>query len=114
MQAPDSFEPEEATDGNGGRLFGFDALTGRETVNLRPQLGGVGGLSKVRGHEVLVSPFCVSRSYKVPARCLVFFMKDHVHHLDHECRDFLGVWEHGAVLLSGADGERLTILDVRH
>ena len=54
------------TDGNGGRLLGHDADSGRETLNLKPALGGVGDLAKVPGHDVLVSRFFTSRSYSTP------------------------------------------------
>ncbi len=50
------------TDGNGGRLMGFDQLSGGETLNLKPALGGVGDLSKVPGHDVSVATFMTSRS----------------------------------------------------
>src|SRR5262249_34523530 len=73
------------TDGMGGRLFAFDPDSGRETLNLKPALGGVGHLAKVPGHDVLVSTFCVSRSYSVLPRLLVLSMKDRRHILVHEC-----------------------------
>jgi hypothetical protein len=101
------------TDGNGGRLLGFDAVSGSETLNLKPALGGVGDLTKVQGHDVLVATFRLSRSYSKPARLLVLSMKDRHHDLDIQSWGLVGTWEHGAVFLAGEHGERLSILDIR-
>ncbi len=101
------------TDGNGGRLLGFDARSGRETVNLKPALGGVGDLAKIPGHGVLVSTFSVSRSYSVLPRLLVLSMKDRHHRLDNECFHLLGTWEHGVVCRAGRNGELLAVIDIR-
>src|SRR5262249_42853628 len=72
-----------ATDGNGGHLFCFDPVSGRQTLDLKPALGGVGHLTKVPGHDVLVSSFAVSRSYSTPARLLVFSIKDRSYDLEN-------------------------------
>lgn len=101
------------TDGNGGRLLGFDPASGRETLNLKPALGGVGDLAKVPGHDVLVALFTTSRSYAVPPRLLVMSMRDCNHFLGAQCRYLLGTWQHGAVCMAGAKGERLAIIDIR-
>jgi hypothetical protein len=101
------------TDGNGGRLLAFDAATGRETLNLKPALGGVGSLSKVPGHDVLVATYSVSKSYSVPPRLLVLSMKDRRHRLDTDCCGLIGTWDHGAVGPAGKQWTRLAILDVR-
>jgi hypothetical protein len=101
------------TDGNGGRLLGFDAVSGRETINLKPALGGVGDLTKVPGHDVLVATFRISRTYSNPARLLILSMKDRLHDLDNQCWGLVGTWEHGAVFLAGVNGERLAIVDIR-
>lgn len=100
------------TDGRGGRLLGFDAASGRETLNLKPALGGVGDLTKVPGHDVLVATFRTSRADSKPARLLVLSMKDRHHELDHQCWGLIGAWEHGAVFLAGGHRERLAIVDV--
>jgi hypothetical protein len=101
------------TDGNGGRLLALDAHSGRETLNLKPVLGGVGDLAKTHGHKVLVSAFRVSRSYSSPPRLLVLSMSDRRHRLDHECSLLLGTWEHGVICRAGRDGERIAIIDIR-
>jgi hypothetical protein len=101
------------TDGNGGRLLGFQPDTGAETVNLKPALGGVGLLEKVPGHDVLVGVFRTSRSYSVSPRLLIFSMKDRHYDLENECVELLGTWEHGAVCRVGENGERLAIVDLR-
>jgi len=101
------------TDGNGGRLFGLDAASGRETLNLKPALGGVGDLAKVAGHTALVARFAISRSYSIPARLLVLSMKDRCHDLETQCHVLVGTWEHGAVCRAGKNGEQLAIVDIR-
>lgn len=101
------------TDGNGGRLFGFDVPTGRETLNLRPALGGLGTLAKVPGHDVLAATYCVSRSWSVPPRLLVLNMRDRRHEFVDGCSRLLGTWEHGLVCQAGPDGNRLAVVDVR-
>src|SRR5262249_52747663 len=73
------------TDGNGGRLLGLDASSGRETLHLKPVLGGVGQLARIPGDKVLVSTFRVSRSYAVPPRLLLLSMIDRRHTLHDDC-----------------------------
>jgi hypothetical protein len=101
------------TDGNGGRLLGLDAVTGRETLNLKPALGGVGDVTKVPGHDVLVSSFRISRAYSRLARLLVVSMKDGTYDLAIPCRCLVGTWEHGAICLTGSRGEQFAIVDIR-
>lgn len=102
------------TDGNGGHLLGLDPISGQETHLLKPALGGVGYLAKVPGHDVLIAPFRISRTHSVPARLLVFSMRDRTHDLHNQCQVLLGTWEHGAVCLSGAHCEQFAIIDVRN
>ena len=52
----------------GGRLLGHDAGSGRETLNLKLAVGGFADLSKVQGHQLLISAFRVSRSWSAPCR----------------------------------------------
>jgi hypothetical protein len=101
------------TDGNGGRLLAFDPNTGRETMNLKPTRSGVGHLTKLPGHNLLVSTFGVSRSHSVPARLLVLSMHDRQYTLEHECFLLLGTWEHGVVCRTGRRGEHIAVVDVR-
>lgn len=101
------------TDGNGGRLLGFQPDSGSETVNLKPALGGVGLLEKVPGHDVLVGVFRTSRSYLVHPRLLIFAMRDRCNDLENECVELLGTWVHGAICRAGANGQRLAIVDIR-
>ena len=100
------------TDGNGGRLLAFDADSGRESLNLKPALGGLGTLSAIPGSTTLVSTFCVSRSYAVPARLLVLSLTDRSHTLDHECVLLLGTWFGGAVCRTGRDRGRIGLVDL--
>ncbi len=100
------------TDGNGGRLLAFDVDSGRETLNLKPVLGGVGDLAKIPGHSVLVSTFRKSRSYSVPTHLLVLSMMDRQHAMDYECFHLLGVWEGGVVCRIGRHGNRIAVIDV--
>jgi hypothetical protein len=100
------------TDGNGGRLLALDAGSGRETLNLKPVLGGVGDLAGISGHTTLVSTFRVSRSYSVPSRLLVLSMMDRRHTLDHECFLLLGTWGSGVVCRTGRDGNRIAVIDL--
>lgn len=102
-----------ATDGRGGRLLVHDADSGRDTLNLKPVLGGFGDLQKIPGHNVLVSPFRVSRSYSVSPQLLVISMEDRRYSLEGECFLILGTWEHGVVCRVGPRGERLAIVDIR-
>lgn len=111
-RAPDT-DVFVSTDGRGGRLFGHDAASGQETLNLKPALGGFGSLAKIPGHDVLVSGFTTSRNYKLPPRLLIISMKTHQHRLDIPCWKLLGTWEHGALCLSGENRDRLAIVDVR-
>jgi hypothetical protein len=98
------------TDGNGGRLFAYDATTGRETLNLRPPYGGAGHLTKVPGHDVLV--FNWSRKPTGGQLCVVS-MRDRQHYVEGECSMLLGTWQHGAVCAAGRNCERLAIIDFR-
>lgn len=102
------------TDGNGGRLFGFDSTTGAATLNLKPALGGVGDLSKVAEHRALVCSFRISKSYSKPPRLLILSMDDLKHRLDYECQQLVGTWQHGAVCRVGKNFERLAIIDLRN
>jgi hypothetical protein len=101
-----------ATDGRGGHLFGLDPISGRQALDLKPVAGGLGDLSKVPGHDLLVATYWASRSYSVPTRLLVFSLKDRTYDLSHEC-GLIGTWEHGAICLAGANRERLAIVDIR-
>jgi hypothetical protein len=101
------------TDGRGGRLLGFDATSGQETLSLRPHVGGAGGLAKVPGHEVLVAKSWTSSKDPTAGRLLILSMADRSYSMGHHCLELLGTWRHGAVCLSGTDCERLAIVDVR-
>jgi hypothetical protein len=101
------------TDGRGGRLLGFDPVSGRETLNLKPTFGGAGTLAKVPAHEVLVAKFWTSRRDPIAGNLLVLTMRDRTHRLACQCRELLGVWQHGAVCVSGKNGERIAIVDLR-
>ncbi|HEV2972388.1 MAG TPA: hypothetical protein VGY55_20615 [Pirellulales bacterium] len=101
------------TDGNGGRLLAFDAESGRETLNLKPVLGGVGDLAKIPGQTILVSTFRTSRSYSAPTHLLVLSMMDRRHALDQECFHLLGTWEDGVVCRTGRDGDRIAVINLR-
>jgi hypothetical protein len=101
------------TDGKGGRLLGFDLASAEEVLNLRPAIGGAGDLTMVPGHEALLCPFSVSRSYRQPARLLVLSMRTLHHRLDDECGQLLGTWEHGAVCLGRHDGAQVAVFDLR-
>lgn len=101
------------TDGAGGRLLSFEHGSGQETLNLKPMLGGVGHLAKLPGHQVLVSTYCVSRSYCVLPRLLVLSMKDRRYSLDYECFLLLGTWKHGVVCRAGQNGKQLAVIDIR-
>lgn len=100
------------TDGNGGRLLAFDASSGLETLNLKPALGGAGYLARIPGHAILVSTFCVSRSYSMSPRLLVLSMTDRSYTLDHECFLIMGTWENGVICRTGRDGGRIAVIDV--
>ena len=101
------------TDGRGGRLLAFDAAAGKETLNLKPTVGGAGSLTKVPGHELLVASFGTSRKNFLAGELLVLSMHDRTHRSDCQYGSLLGVWEHGAVCLAGKKWERLAILDFR-
>jgi len=101
------------TDGNGGRVVGLDRHSGRETLNLRPVVGGVGSLAKVPGHDVLVSGFMASRSRSVPCQLLVLSMRDRRHALVNQCQSLVGTWEHGAICIAGERSDQLAIADIR-
>jgi hypothetical protein len=101
------------TDGNGGRLFGFDAITGQETLNLKPPVGGAGTLTRVPGQNVLVAKFWTSPRNTFAGRLLVFCMRERSHNLNCEHSALLGACEHGALCLAGSRWQRLAIVDVR-
>ncbi|HEX7378363.1 MAG TPA: hypothetical protein VF278_14690 [Pirellulales bacterium] len=102
-----------ATDGRGGRLLAFDPVSGRETLNLKPLVGGAGSLTKVPGHDLLVASFATSRANSLAGELLVLSMRDHAYQLDRRYGSLLGVWEHGALCLAGKKWERLAIVDLR-
>jgi hypothetical protein len=101
------------TDGNGGRLLGLDASSGRERLNVKPPFGGAGQLIKVLGHPVLVAKFWSSPRDPTAGRLFILSMKDRNHVLANDCRQLVGPWQHGAVCLVGQNGERLAIVDIR-
>lgn len=101
------------TDGNGGRLYGFEAATGREILNLKPAQGGVATLSKVSGHPVLVDDIRTTKNYAHPLRLLIVNMNDCTSQCDIPCHSLVGTWQHGAVCRVGVDGSKLGIVDVR-
>jgi hypothetical protein len=101
------------TDGRGGRLLAFDPASGKETLNVKPGLGGAGTLSKVPGDDVLVARFWTSRRDTTDGSLFVLSMTDRRHQLECQCRDLVGTWQHGAVCVAGQESERLAIVDVR-
>ncbi len=101
------------TDGRGGRLLAFDPNSGEETLNIKPPLGGAGTLAKVPAHEVLVAKFWTSRSDPGAGKLCVLAIRDRTHQLDCQCRELLGVWQHGAVCVAGKNRERMAIVDLR-
>jgi hypothetical protein len=100
------------TDGNGGRLLALEAGSGQETLNLKPARSGAGHLARIPGQPILVSTFCLSRSYSVAPRLLVLSMVDRQHTLGQECFLLLGTWQQGVVCLTGRDGSRISVIDV--
>ncbi|MBS0203343.1 MAG: hypothetical protein JSS49_10620 [Planctomycetes bacterium] len=101
------------TDGMGGRVFGFDPQTGQETLNLKPTLGGVGSLSHIDEHSLLVASFRTSKSYSRSPSLLLLSTIDRSHRLAYECQSLEGTWRHGAICRAGERSERLAIIDVR-
>lgn len=101
------------TDGMGGRLFGFDSRSGRETLNLKPALGGVGSLSPIHEHPLLVASFRTSKSYSRAPSLLILNMLDRSHRLAYECQVLQATWAHGAICRAGERSERLAIIDLR-
>jgi hypothetical protein len=101
------------TDGMGGRVFGFDPQTGQETLNLKPALGGVGSLSPVDEHSLLVASFRTSKSYSRAPSLLLLSTIDRSHQVAYECELLVGTWKHGAICRVGERNERLAIIDVR-
>jgi hypothetical protein len=101
------------TDGRGGRLLAFDPRSGKETLNIKPPLGGAGTLSKVPSHQVLVAKFWTSPRDSVSGNLFVLSMRDRSHLLGGQCRELLGTWQHGAVCVAGQNGERLANVDIR-
>jgi hypothetical protein len=101
------------TDGRGGRLLAFNPVSGEEMLNLKPPLGGAGTLMKVPAHEILVAKFWTSHRDSIAGNLFVLTMRDRNHRFDCQCGELLGVWQHGAVCVTGKDGERLAIVDLR-
>lgn len=101
------------TDGRGGRLLAFDPASGKETLNVKPTLGGAGTLAKVPAHDVLVAKLWTSRRDSVSGSLFVLSMRDRSHRLKSPCRELLGTWQNGAVCVAGKSGERLAIVDIR-
>lgn len=102
-----------ATDGRGGRLTAFDPVSGRETLNLKPLVGGAGSLTRVPGDDLLVASFRTSRTNDLADELLVLSMRDRTHRFDRRYGSLLETWEHGAVCLAGKKRERLAIVDLR-
>ena len=102
-----------ATDGNGGRVFGFDADSGHETLNLKPALYGVGSLTRVGESSTLVASFRASKSQSKPPSLLILSMTDRSHRFAYECQLLEGTWQHGAICRTGDRCERLAIIDLR-
>jgi hypothetical protein len=101
------------TDGNGGRVVAFDAVSGEQTLHLKPLRGGAGDLAKPPAHDVLVARFGTSRRDWAAGSLLVLNMRDGTHRLEYPCRALLGIWNHGAIIRTGINGDRLAIVDLR-
>lgn len=101
------------TDGRGGRLLAFDSINGKETLNLKPALGGVGTLAKVPAHDLLLARFGTSRNDWNIGKLLVLSMIDRTHRLDLPCRSLLSTWQHGAICIAKNNDKKLSIVDLR-
>lgn len=91
-----------------------DLAAGRETLNLKPTVGGASSLTKVPGHELLVGTFGTSRTNFLAGELLVLYMHDRTHRFERQYGSLLGVWEHGAVCLAGKKWERLANEQMTH
>ena len=61
-----------ATDGGGGRLFGFDRADGHETFNFRPALGGLAHTHFFEDAQTAVTSVAMKKSHWVASRLFIF------------------------------------------
>ena len=89
-----------ATDGKGGRLFGFDPRTGNETYNFRPAMGGLGDM-RLMNASLAVGSVCMHRSYSIAPKLFTFDVETQKMDFWADCWLLLGNWEEGVVFVTG-------------
>lgn len=109
--ASDTSDIFVATDGAGGRLFGFDPKTGQETFNFRPALGGVGECYYCENRRLAVASVAMKKSHSIPSKVLIFDVQTKEFDFIADCWKILGEWERGVVFVSGERERRIAFLD---
>lgn len=97
------------TDGNGGRLFGFDSATGEEILNLKPSSGGFGSLVAVKELGLLVTPFSAKPRH---GGLLILNTSNRSQHMIPGVYALIGQWNRGVVCRYGAKLDQLAIIDL--
>lgn len=101
-----------ATDGNGGRLFGFDRDDGHEVFNFRPAIGGLESAKFFEDYGSMLANVSMKKSYKVPPKLLRFDLKKHSLDDVGDCWKILGDWERGIVFVDQGDVRNVAFADL--
>jgi outer membrane protein assembly factor BamB len=109
--ASDTSDIFVATDGAGGRLFGFDPRSGQETFNFRPALGGVGECYYSENRGMAVASVAMKKSHWAASKVMIFDVQTKEFDFIANCWKILGEWERGVVFVSGDKERKITFLD---
>ena len=100
-----------ATDGNGGRLLGFNRTDGQETFNFRPVFGGLGHSHFFENAHLAVALVSVKKSHWAPSKLLFFKTDTKEMQLGEDCWQILSDWKRGVVFVTGEKKGKIAILD---
>jgi hypothetical protein len=97
------------TDGNGGRLLGFDSATGEEILNLKPSSGGFGSLVSLKELGLLVTPFSAKSRQ---GGLLILNTSNRSQQVIPGVYAIIGHWSRGVLCRFGAKLDKLAIVDL--
>lgn len=101
-----------ATDGAGGRLFGFDRTLGHETLNFRPIFGGLAHTHFFEEAQIAVASVAMKKSHWVPRKLLIFNTETKSMDFVSSCWHVLCPWSRGIVFVSGEKDRKIAFLDL--
>ncbi len=94
------------TDGGGGRMLGFDRISGNETFNFRPALGGLAHTHFFEEAQIAVASVAMKKSHWVASRLLVFRTDTKSMDFVASCWMILSRWSGGVVFVDAIKNAR--------